>query len=317
MSLRTRIVLTLCAAFAFLALVFFAVSHMILNNIVAELERDDLKQNIERALQALEREMTELDRYTEDWAAWDDTYIFVKERNEEYIKKNLVDSTFKVLKINYAVIINTGGETVYARGYDPEEGKDIPVPREIILPVRQKAGGLKGLVATPEGPVLVAARPVLKSDDTGPARGTLIFGRILNDKHLKELSKITRLPLTLHPPGAVDFRDLQPAGSLENGEACYARIISPGESAGFTVIKDLQGKTALILQVNSDRRAARVFQSAEKAFSLYLALAAVLCCGLALFWLNRAVVSRLAKLTAAVTSTGYQFPLSSGFPVLE
>lgn len=38
---------------------------------------------------------------------------------------------------------------------------------------------------------------------------------------------------------------------------------------------------------------------------------------LALFWLNRAVVSRLAKLTAAVTSTGYQFPLSSGFPVLE
>ncbi|RKO67823.1 HD domain-containing phosphohydrolase [Desulfofundulus salinus] len=316
MSLKTRIVLTLCAAFAILALVFFAVFHVIANNIVAELERDDLKQNIERALQALEREMAELDKSAQDWATWDDTYTFVKDRNREYIEKNLVDNVFKILRINYAVIINTRGEMVYARGYDPEEGEDVPLPREIVLPARQKAGGLKGLVVTPEGAVLVAARPVLKSDGTGPARGILIFGRILNDNHLKELSKITRLPLTLHPPGAVDFRVLQPAGSLENGEACYARIISPEESAGFTVIKDLQGKTALILQVNSDRRAARVFQSAEKAFSLYLALAAVLCCGLALFWLNRAVVSRLAKLTAAVTSTGYQFPLSSGFPVL-
>ncbi|MBC7324369.1 MAG: PAS domain S-box protein, partial [Moorella sp. (in: Bacteria)] len=317
MSLKTRIVLTLCAAFAILALVFFAVSYVIANNIVAELERDDLKQNIERALQALEREMATLDRNTEDWAAWDDTYLFVEDRNEEYIKKNLVDSTFEVLKINYAVMINTGGEMVYARGYDAEEGEDIPVPRKIVLSAHQKAGGLKGLVVTPEGPVLVAARPVLKTDDTGPARGTLIFGRILKDKDLKELSEITRLPLTLHPPDAVAFRDLQLAGFLENGEACYARIISPEESAGFTVIKDLQGKTAFILQVNSDRRAARVFQSAEKAFSLYLALTAVLGCGLALCWLNRAVVSRLVKLTAAVTSAGYQFPLSSGFPVLE
>lgn len=317
MSLKTRIVLTLCAAFAMLALVFFAVSHVIANNLVAELERDDLKQNIERTLQALEREMATLDRNTEDWATWDDTYLFVEDRNAEYIKKNLVDSTFEVLKINYIVIINTGGEMVYARGYDAEEEEDISVPREVVLPARQKAGDLRGLVVTPEGPVLVAARPVLKSDDTGPARGTLIFGRILKDTDLKELSEITRLPLTLHPPGAVDFRDLQPAGFLENGEACYAGIISPEESAGFTDIKDLQGETAFILQVNSDRRVARVFKSAEKAFSLYLALTAVLCCGLALYWLNRAVVSRLGKLTAAVTGTGYQFPLSSGFPVLK
>jgi len=316
-SLKTRIVFTLCAAFTFLALVFFAVSHVIANNIVAELERDDLKQNVERVLQALEREMVTLDRNAQDWAAWDDTYLFVEDRNAEYINKNLVDSTFEVLKINYIVMINTGGEMVYARGYDAEEEEDIPVPREVVLPARQKAGGLKGLVVTPEGPVLVAARPVLKSDDTGPARGTLIFGRILKDKDLKELSEITRLPLTLHPPDAVDFRDLQPAGFLANGEACYAGVISPEESAGFTVIKDLQGETAFILQVNSERRAARVFQSARKAFSLYLALAAILCCGLALYWLNRAVVSRLVKLTAAVTGTGYQSPLSSGFPVLK
>ncbi|MDN5346855.1 MAG: hypothetical protein PWP65_419 [Clostridia bacterium] len=292
MSLKTKTVLTISTVFAFLALAFFAVSHVVANNIAAELERDDIHQNIERALQALEREIVTLDKFAEDWAAWDDTYIFVEDRNEEYIEKNLVDSTFEVLRLNYAVFINTRGEIVYARGYDPEAGEEIAVPPGIVEYIFKKdpfsvqheaGGGLKGLVVMPEGPVLVAARPVLKSDDSGPARGTLIFGRILRDKDLKELSEITRLPLSFHTPGAVDFRDLTPAGFLENGEAYYTGVISPQESAGFAVIKDLRGETALILQVNAERRTARAFQAARKAFGIFLVLAGALFCALAAF----------------------------------
>ncbi|OIQ08067.1 CHASE4 domain protein [Moorella thermoacetica] len=77
---------------------------------------------------------------------------------------------------------------------------------------------------TPQGPLLVAARPVLKSDGSGPSRGTLIFGRVLKDKDVKELAEITRLPLSLSPPGAVNFRELKPAGLLKNGEPFYVKF---------------------------------------------------------------------------------------------
>lgn len=317
MSLKTRVLLVFCAVFAFLALIFFAVSHVIAGNIAGKLERDSIRENVERALQALEREIAALDKSAADWATWDDTYIFVEDRDREYIEKNLVDNVFEILKLNYAVFLNTRGEMVYARGYVPEGDEEIPIPPSIVFTAHNQTGGLKGLVVTSQGPVLVAARPVLKSDGSGPARGTLIFGRTLKDKDLKELSEITRLPLSLHQPGAIDFRELKPAGFLKSGEPLYASIISPEEIAGFAVIKDLQGESALILQVNSYRHAAKALLSARQAFGLFLALAAALCCALAFFWLDRAIVSRLLKLTAAVTTTGHDLSLSPKVPVLE
>lgn len=317
MSLKVKVLLVLCAVFAFLGLIFFAVSHIIAGNIAGKLEYDSIRENVERALQALEREIAALDKSAADWATWDDTYIFVEDRNREYIEKNLVDNVFQILRLNYAVFLNTRGERVYARGYDPEADQEISIPPGIVFTAHNQTDGLKGLVVTPQGPMLVAARPILKSDGSGPARGTLIFGRTLRDKDLKELSEITRLPLSLHPPEAIDSRDLKPAGFLKNGEPFYVSIISPEESAGFAVIKDLQGESALILQVNSYRRAAQAFLSARQVFGLFLALAAALCCLLALFWLDRAVLSRLARLTAAVTGIGRSPSPAAGIPLLD
>ncbi|WP_338834114.1 hypothetical protein MHLNE_04700 [Moorella humiferrea] len=317
MSLKTKVLLVFCAVFALLALIFFAVSHVIAGNIAGKLENESIRENVERALQALEREIAALDKSAADWATWDDTYSFVEDRNREYIEKNLVDNVFQILRLNYAVFLNTRGEIVYARGYDPDAGEEIPLPPGIIFTAHNQTGGLKGVVVTPQGPVLVAARPVLKSDGSGPARGTLIFARTFKDKDVKELSEITRLPLSLHPPEAIDFRELKPAGTLKNGEPFYVKIVSPEESAGFAVIKDLQGESALILQANSYRRAAQAFLSARQAFSLFLALAAALCCLLALFWVDRAVLSRLARLTAAVTGIGRSPSPAPGIPPLE
>lgn len=317
MSLKIRVAIALCVTFAASVIVFWAVASVIANHTVAGLENDALERDIERAVQALKRESIKLDMSAQDWANWDDTYTFAMDGNRGYVEKNLVDNTFKILRINYVIILNTGAETVYARGYDFVKGEDIPVLRELILPVNQQAGSLKGLVTTPEGPVLVAARPILKSDHSGPARGTLIFGRILKDGDVKELEGITRLSLVFHPPGAVDVSQMQPAGFLAGGDAYYAGPNSAGVNTGFTVIKDLWGKTALILQVNSESNLTRVFQTAKNAFGLYMALSAIVFCGLVMFWMNRVVLSRLAKLTTAATSTGYQTAPASSFPVLK
>jgi len=312
MSLKTRVFFVICSMFLFLALIFFALSFFIGRGVAEKLDQASIQENVERALNAVEREIAALDKSAADWATWDETYDFMEDRNQEYIEKNLVDNAFEILKLNYAALVNAWEQVVYARAYDPTTGQDLLFPPEVLLPAYHREKGLKGLLVTKEGPVIVAARPVLRSDGTGPARGTLLFGRLLRDDNLKELSEITLLALSLHPPGAVDLRSLKPAGFLKNGEPFYARAISPEESAGLAVLKDLEGRPAFILQVNSDRRAAKAFLSAKRAFGLFLALAAVLLCGLGLIWLDRAVLSRLARLTAAIGSA--LFPLPLGFP---
>ncbi|WP_338824865.1 hypothetical protein MHOCP_04300 [Moorella humiferrea] len=62
MSLKTKVLLVFCAVFALLALIFFAVSHVIAGNIAGKLENESIRENVERALQALEREIAALDK---------------------------------------------------------------------------------------------------------------------------------------------------------------------------------------------------------------------------------------------------------------
>jgi len=318
MSLKTRVFLVTCSIFLFVALIFFALSFFMARAVAEKLDQASVQENVERALNALEREIAALDKSAADWATWDETYDFMEERNREYIQKNLLENTFEILRLNYVALVNTREQVVYARAYDPATGQDLLFPPEVLLPAHHREKALKGLLITKEGPVIVAARPVLRSDGTGPAQGTLLFGRLLRDENLKELSETTLLPLSLHPPEAVDLGSLKPAGFLKNGEPFYARPISAAESAALVVLKDLEGRPALILQVNSDRRAAKAFRSAKTAFGLFLALAVVLLCGLGLIWLDRAVLSRLARLSAAIGSAGQRsFPPTFRVPLLK
>ncbi len=42
-----------------------------------------------------------LDIFTRDWAAWDNTYEFIQDVNQDYIEANLVASTFSSAELNF------------------------------------------------------------------------------------------------------------------------------------------------------------------------------------------------------------------------
>ena len=49
----------------------------------------------------------------------------------------------------------------------------------------------------PEGPMIIDSHPILTSNGDGPSRGTLIFGRYLNDVEIQHLSGEIQSSLTL------------------------------------------------------------------------------------------------------------------------
>lgn len=306
-SLRTKTVLTAVAFFAVLILGFFAVSHAVAKRTAAELERDAVRKDVERVLGVLEREVAALDDFAWDWASWDDTYAFVEDGNEEYVRSNLVDTTFEGIRANYIVLLDRKGRAVYARGYDPRAGRDIPVPTGLaasLFRAGQEPEAKKGIVALPEGLMLVAARPILKSDESGPARGVLIFARVLTAGEAARLSEAVRLPLSLLPPGAVDLGRLEPAGRLESGEPFWFAPESPSEGVAYTVLRDIRGGAALILRVGVPRQAAAVLGVVRRLGLVLALLLGVVAGAAAIFWLDRAVLLRLKRLTDEVAGVG-------------
>jgi sensor domain CHASE-containing protein len=113
MNLRKRTLLIIELTLASMILVLFAASQFILQSSFSELEEQSVNQNVGRALSSFNDELASLDTIAFDWAAWDDTYEFVEDGNEEYIESNLVDSTYPGIGLNLILIIDSEGKIVH------------------------------------------------------------------------------------------------------------------------------------------------------------------------------------------------------------
>jgi sensor domain CHASE-containing protein len=97
----------------------------------ATLEEQDTNKNIERVHSALLVELTNLDTYTYDWAAWDDTYAFIQDVNEDYIESNLLDETFIASELNLMLFVNSSGGIVFGKAFDLENEEEISLPETL------------------------------------------------------------------------------------------------------------------------------------------------------------------------------------------
>jgi sensor domain CHASE-containing protein len=116
MKLRTKSLLIIGGARAGLLLIVYISSRFIFLGSYSDLENENVRVNLGRALKALDNELAELDVNNYDEASWDDTYTFIVDRNEDYIEKNLADWAFINRKLNLKLFVNVAGEVVFSKG---------------------------------------------------------------------------------------------------------------------------------------------------------------------------------------------------------
>ena len=86
-----------------LSVVLYLASRMIVLNSFQNLEEQEVKVDVQRAMNLLDDDLKKLNSTTSDWAFWDDAYDFVQRRNPGFAERNL---NYKVLaEINVDIII--------------------------------------------------------------------------------------------------------------------------------------------------------------------------------------------------------------------
>ncbi|MEW6622140.1 MAG: PAS domain S-box protein [Bacillota bacterium] len=320
MSLNKKILIITGIIFLCLALSLSTILLFIQTRITVEEEKAEAKSEIELVLRLLQWEIDRLDALAMDWAYWDDTYDFMENRDVDYVKSNLVDSTFEVLQIDYIVLLDTSGETVFAGGFDPKTGQEKTVPPNLIDyifpegPYTSQAdaeSGIRGLAAISKTPVLAAARPILKSDDTGPARGSLVFARCLDDAFVRHLSELAGLPLAFEPLHNADLSNLPQAELLFHGEPYYIKALSEEELMGSALLQDLHGEAALLLAVNVPREIYKFARMAKNLTGVAILLAGIVFACSTYVLLKQNILTRLERLTRDVKKIG-SGPVFSG-----
>jgi sensor domain CHASE-containing protein len=131
MQLRKKTLLIIGAALISLIVVLYATASTILLHDFHNLEAQYVRQDVARALDALDDDLSNLDTSAQDYAEWDDTYSFVETRNENFVKSNFVDSTFIYLRLNLLVLLDSNGKTIFSKGFDLKSKTEIPIPESL------------------------------------------------------------------------------------------------------------------------------------------------------------------------------------------
>jgi len=208
---RVTIVLAVAGLSGALLVVQSAVAWKVLADAFAALEQVQAEYAIDRAVEALGTDLDQLAVSVHDYAAWDDAYEFAVTRDRRFVKSNLTAESLKNLDLDFVWMSDASGQDLVAVQRDSQHGgglREVADP-EIVRTIRSRASwllahrgaevaSLARVLETHSGLLAVAAYPVLPTHGQGRPRGTLVFGRFLDNTAVERAQSRSHLPLRIY-----------------------------------------------------------------------------------------------------------------------
>ncbi len=310
MTLRAKALVIIGVSLLSLAGLIYITSRFTFIQGLAEIEERNTSRQIEQAISALSHLISELETTNAAWAARDDTYAFIEDGNKEYIQSNLVDDTFRTMRLNLMMFIDSSGNTVFSKAFDLEKDEEVQVPQDLpeylsddspLISLPGAHGVTSGFISLKQGPLIITSQPILTSEREGPARGTLIFARYLDSELTNELSEITLFPVLIRPISNLETEDFKEALVNITGDGgTYIKPLDAQQIGGYTFLKDIYDRPALILRVEVPREAYQLGQRVTSYFILSVLGAGFLVGALAMFLIQKQVLSRFTNLVRGI-----------------
>ncbi|EDQ34730.1 putative periplasmic ligand-binding sensor domain protein [Hoeflea phototrophica DFL-43] len=303
-----------------IALLYFASSITLAG--YQTIEREKANQDLQRLEKVFVADLMRRFATLEDFSSWDDTYDFVETGDPDYVESNFTSATFSVPGIEFVVIVDPLGQTVHASAHGVPDDMAAPVLAGLSEALNVEGDLFEehpseyGLITIASSTLMIAMAPILRSNDSGPPRGVMLAGKMLDDQEINNLSLKTQLNinyenLALTDPGDVSEAGFQP--SIQEMTADGLSLLRPPHLihpvnderlAGYILMPDITGNPILLWSVLIPRD---IYQRGKDSLNvLLLALVAIgvvltLCI---LLLLERLVLRRVARLGDQVTDIG-------------
>jgi signal transduction histidine kinase len=314
MSLNKKILGILLALMTTATLMDYAVHRWVIYPNYAALERAQAEKDLARCVAALEDEIEHLSAFTNDWAAWDDTYRFIANPDPAYIDSNLGRRTFLDNRLNLIAFYASRGRRVWGRTNDLATGGTAPIhpfdapslpPDHPLLKRTSEDTPINGIYATNRGPMLIASRPIITSQRRGPARGSLIMGRLLDPALAKHLRDKTQVDHRFWSLEAADLsrEERQAMGCIDSGTPVYARA-TKHDLQVYTVVPGIAGTPGMLLRANVSRQITAKGLAVIKYAIVSDALVTIAILIVSFGLLQRTVIRPLSSLTRCAVGIG-------------
>jgi sensor domain CHASE-containing protein len=263
MSLRSKVGLILMIVFLLYGLSNYGIQRFIVFPGFQSLENDEAVKNAKRVVQSIEREIHHLNLLCFDWGSWDDTYAFVESSSQAYVQANLVLNVFTGNRLNLIYFCDLTGKVVWGEIHDINTTEQVRInefpldafPRDHPLLAFSDTGtpladlSINGIFLTGQGPMLVASRPILKSNQEGPRRGTIIMGRLLDESMVETLISQTEVDFQVYPivpePLPVEIKNVM--ARITGGSKYVIETVGKDHLDVYTTIAGMDGKPVILI----------------------------------------------------------------------
>lgn len=267
MTVRSKtIAIIAITLFAFIGVMYAASRSFLLGGFVT-LEHEDARRDLARAEDALNDDIASLDAFNVDNSAWDATYSEMVSAKPGFMNSVFGEGatgTLALQRDNYLLLINNSGKIVEYKAFDFATNRTTGLPQSLtaritpVSPLLQHpttTSKVDGILMLPEGPLLVASRPIVQTSTLGPARGTMLVARKLDDAEVKRLSDRVHLALQLERLDAndlpADFR--RAAVHLTDSTTHYVSPLNNDQIGAYARVNDIYGVPAAILRAEMPR----------------------------------------------------------------
>lgn len=280
-------------------------------------------RDTQRVVKSIDRELHHLNLLCFDWAAWDDTFDFIDSRSDDYIRANLIDTTFTGNRLNLISFYDIHGNRVWGEFYDLEADQKAPLggftadrlPDAVPLLdfSRQKKDlpdiFITGIVSTGKGPMLIASRPVIRSSYEGPVKGTVIMGRLLTGDMMEILKKQTEVEFSTHwlKTGRLPPKQRDRIEKIQQNGGYITENRRPDQLSVSTVLNDLHGMPVILLETAFTKAVTKEGRAASGYALFTFTLLALVILGIGLLLLQIFILRPLVALdihSAKIADTG-------------
>jgi PAS domain S-box-containing protein len=279
MDLRKKTLLNLSIGLTVIIIGIILFSSLIIMTSYEKLESDRVKQDITLVQHNINNDLSSLQAHSMETGAWDDAYAFVLGKNPDFIEKNFGMDVFVRQDLNIIVFTNTRGDILSAQGYNKNTKKMVPVNQSVLYdiapadsPLRNLTieGSALGFLNTPEGPIYIASFPILHSDFSGPAVGTVIVGKRI---YKNDLDRLTSNIIPFIAINSLDSPLVSPEDrALVSGNGNTSFAIHPeneGLIGAYNVIPDIYGNNTILLSIEEYRG---IYQEGKNTIIAFIAI---------------------------------------------
>ena len=327
MTLRTKLMMLICLVFAAAIVIMFFISQAIIMGRFEDLEKQNTSQNVQRAASALYTDFSTISIEFSSLMVESECFSVVQDGNDIYMKISVDQPAFETMRLNYILFVMSPDTPPQGAGFDLETGEPLPIPatlrRELAeadCPLSQPPAvsdtSITGILALEDSTLLVQSYPILVDTDFGPLDGRVLFLRFLDEAEVASLALQTHLSLALYrlddPQIPDDFEVAQ--SSLSEEAPTFVKPLSANTVAGYSLLDDVYGNPALILRADMDRDIYSQGQNTVVWLIAFLAITSLAFAAVAIFLINRVVLSRVFAVSDGVSRVRQTGDLSLRVP---